>query len=114
MTAALFRFRLSAPFSLPLTRLLSCLILAAVTIMPGCGGVSGGGSGGRGSSSDGTRPAVQLFTPLTEAKVVTISPKEAESLALKMDRRAQGLRSWKDLDFAGGRRDPCAHRAARQ
>lgn len=79
-------------------RLLGCLLLAALLFVPGCGG--GSGSGGRGASTDATRPAVQLFTPKTDSRAVAVSPKEAESLTLKMDRRMQGLRSWKDLDFA--------------
>ena len=69
------------------------IFLLLALLLPGCGG-------GRGASTDGMRPAVQLFTPLAESKVMTVSPREAESLSLKMERRTQGLNSWKDLDFA--------------
>ena len=107
-TARRIRFNLSTlssactsrPTGRVTARLLALLLLTTVVSASGCGGMRSGGSSSS-PSSDGTRrPAAQIFTPLTSSKVVVVSPKEAESLALKMERGNQGLKSWRDLDFA--------------
>ena len=41
-----------------------------------------------------------IFTPLEQKGAFALSPREAESLALKMSVQYQGLRSWRELSFA--------------
>ena len=41
-----------------------------------------------------------LFTPLDRNGAFVLQPGEAESLALKMNARAQGMNSWRDMSFA--------------
>ena len=41
-----------------------------------------------------------LFSPLDQRGAFAVSGREAESLALKMNARAQGMNSWRDMSFA--------------
>ncbi len=88
------------PFpSLPAGRVFALLLVLALAFSSGC--VRKPGGGGSTAQTGWGKPAeVQLFTPFDEMRAVAISPQEAESLSLKMSPSVQGLRSWRDLDFA--------------
>lgn len=73
--------------------LLAAALLPLLSLVNGCA-IAPRGDGG------GGRPTVRLFSPMNRDGVAILSPSEAESLALKMELRSQGLSSWRDLDFA--------------
>lgn len=77
-------------------RLLLLLLGSALLFCAGCPARQGEGTMPVGPQQFSGPP---LFTPMTTRGAVVLSPREAESLALKMSVRYHGMASWQELAF---------------
>ncbi len=77
------------------------LLLFALCCASGCSLKKGGGERATAGAA-GIGPAAHMFTPLNAPGAFPLSGSEAESLSLKISAGAQGMRGWKEMDFAVG------------
>ncbi len=70
------------------------LATTCLAVTSGCGGKTTLDGSSAGSSGP------TFFTPMTEKGVSRLSVSQAKALAVKMDPKNQGLRGWRELDFA--------------
>ncbi len=83
---------------LPLLALVSCLALFCPACVPK--GEAGSAQAAAASTQSVPKAKHNMFTPLEKEGVFKLSEKEALALAKRLSPAAQGLSSWRDMDFA--------------